>query len=48
MVGSPCFSEEAARRERNEPAIGVKEDNDSKEGHLATPEEESAQVVLHH
>ena len=45
----PAFQEEVKQEEerKDEPAIGVKGDSyDSKEASFATPEEESAQVVL--
>lgn len=49
VVEVPAFQEEVKQEEerKDEPAIGVKEDSyDSKEASFATPEEESAQVVL--
>ena len=45
----PAFQEEVKQEEerKDEPAIGVKEESyDPKEGSFATPEDESAQVVL--
>ena len=45
VVEVPAFQEEV--KQEDEPAIGVKEDSyDPKEASLATPEEESAQIVL--
>ena len=49
VVEVPAFQEEVKQEEerKDEPAIGVKGDSyDSKEASFATPEEESAQVVL--
>ena len=49
VVEVPAFQEEVKQEEerKDEPAIGVKEDSyDPKEASFATPEEESAQVVL--
>ena len=49
VVEVPAFQEEVKQEEepKDEPAIGVKEDSyDPKEASLATPEEESAQIVL--
>ena len=49
MVEVPAFQEEVKQEEerKDEPAIGVKGIHcDSKEASFATPEEESAQVVL--
>ena len=49
MVEVPAFQEEVKQEEerKDEPAIGVKEESyDPKEGSFATPEDESAQVVL--
>lgn len=49
VVEVPAFQEEVKQEEerKDEPAIGVKEDSyDSKKASFATPEEESAQVVL--
>ena len=45
VVEVPAFQEEV--KQEDEPAIGVKEDSyDPKEASLATPEDESAQIVL--
>lgn len=45
VVEVPAFQEEV--KQEDEPAIGLKEDSyDPKEASLATPEEESAQIVL--
>ena len=49
VLEAPAFQEEVKQEEerKDEPAIDVKEDSyDPKEASLATPEEESAQVVL--
>ena len=49
VVEVPAFQEEVKQEEerKDEPAIGVKEESyDPKEGSFATPEDESAQVVL--
>lgn len=49
VVEVPAFQEEVKQEEerKDEPAIGVKEDSyDPKEASFATPEDESAQVVL--
>ena len=49
VVEVPAFQEELKQEEerKDEPAIGVKKDSyDPKEGSFATPEDESAQVVL--
>ena len=49
VVEVPAFQEEVKQEEerKDEPAIGVKKESyDPKEGSFATPEDESAQVVL--
>ena len=49
VVEVPAFQEEVKQEEerKNKPAIGVEEESyDPKEGSFATPEDESAQVVL--
>ena len=49
VVEVPAFQEELKQEEerKNKPAIGVEEESyDPKEGSFATPEDESAQVVL--